>query len=491
MFLFSFFFAVTAHVLKTEPSFISRSETFKFISGDIIKLPCDVANAENFIVAWKRGIAIISAGTVKVTPDPRFKLTNTYSLEIRDAVPQDAGDYICQIATLEPREITHTVEILVPARIHHISSGGHLQVKKGGSVRIECSASGNPSPNVTWTRKNNVLPNGEDKLFSPILSVENMDRHKGGVYICTATNGVGKAASSQVILHVLYPPEITVESPIVYSGEGQEAMLVCIVHGEASPEVIWFKDTMQLDTTERHIMENRGSRHTLIIRKVHPQDFGNYSCNAENQLGKSKKYLTLSGKPNTAIFRSAPISQYKDRYNVSWTVDSHSPIEEYKLYFRRSSEEQELDNNIEQQSQALQHQTQHSHGSNSLYPNNYRNNYGNMHWRNDWRDVVLPAIPLSHLYTQSMSYMIRGLDPDQQYEAKVQARNRYGWSNISDRFTFSTSSNDLGSFLNHGLTDSEMRGLSVTYYSNAAKHQISKLLFFTATLLLHLLSKQL
>lgn len=67
---------------------------------------------ENFIVAWKRGIAIISAGTVKVTPDPRVRLGNGYSLEIRDAVPQDAGDYICQIATLEPREITHTVEIL-------------------------------------------------------------------------------------------------------------------------------------------------------------------------------------------------------------------------------------------------------------------------------------------------------------------------------------------------------------------------------------------
>lgn len=49
---------------------------------------------DNFIVAWKRGIAIISAGTVKVTPDPRIRLANGYSLEIRDAVPQDAGDYI-------------------------------------------------------------------------------------------------------------------------------------------------------------------------------------------------------------------------------------------------------------------------------------------------------------------------------------------------------------------------------------------------------------
>jgi hypothetical protein len=53
----------------------------------------------------------------------------------------------------------------VPARIHHISSGGHLQVKKGNSVRIECSASGNPSPNVTWTRKNNVLPNGTSSFL--------------------------------------------------------------------------------------------------------------------------------------------------------------------------------------------------------------------------------------------------------------------------------------------------------------------------------------
>lgn len=67
---------------------------------------------EKYIVAWKRGIAILSAGSVKVTPDPRVRLVNGYSLQIQDAVPQDAGDYVCQIATMEPREITHTVEIL-------------------------------------------------------------------------------------------------------------------------------------------------------------------------------------------------------------------------------------------------------------------------------------------------------------------------------------------------------------------------------------------
>uniref|UniRef100_A0A1B0DQK8 Uncharacterized protein n=1 Tax=Phlebotomus papatasi TaxID=29031 RepID=A0A1B0DQK8_PHLPP len=70
------------------------------------------ARVGTYVLAWKRGIAILTAGTVKVTPDPRVRLVNGYTLQIKDAVPQDAGDYICQIATLDPREITHHVEIL-------------------------------------------------------------------------------------------------------------------------------------------------------------------------------------------------------------------------------------------------------------------------------------------------------------------------------------------------------------------------------------------
>lgn len=64
------------------------------------------------MLVWKKGIAVLSAGNVKVSPDPRISLVNGYGLEIKEASPQDAGDYVCQIGTLEPREITHTLEIL-------------------------------------------------------------------------------------------------------------------------------------------------------------------------------------------------------------------------------------------------------------------------------------------------------------------------------------------------------------------------------------------
>lgn len=130
------------------------------------------------------------------------------------------------------------------------------------------------------------------------------------------------------------PPEITIEKPLVHSGVGQEAVLVCIVHGEAQPEVSWYRDTMQIDQSERHIIEARGARHSLIIRRMHSQDFGNYTCVADNQLGKQRKTITLTGKPNPATFRSAPVSQWKDRYNITWVVESYTPIEEYRLHYK-------------------------------------------------------------------------------------------------------------------------------------------------------------
>jgi hypothetical protein len=44
---------------------------------------------------------------------------------------------------------------------------------------------------------------GEEKFVSASYIIENMDRHKGGTYICTANNGVGQVATSQIVLHVL------------------------------------------------------------------------------------------------------------------------------------------------------------------------------------------------------------------------------------------------------------------------------------------------
>lgn len=56
------------------------------------------------------------------------------------------------------------------------------------------------------------------------------------------------------------PPEIEVEQPTVHSGIGHEAQLVCIVHGEPTPSVVWYQDTTQLGITEQFSQQVRFSK---------------------------------------------------------------------------------------------------------------------------------------------------------------------------------------------------------------------------------------
>ncbi|CAB0006232.1 unnamed protein product [Nesidiocoris tenuis] len=90
-----------------------------------------------------------------------------------------------------------------------------------------------------------------------------------------------------------------------------------------------------MEPTERKTMETRGNKHSLNIKQVQSSDFGNYSCVAENSLGRAKKYMELSGRPSPAQFRSAPFSRSKDSYNLTWMVESYPPLEEVRLLYRK------------------------------------------------------------------------------------------------------------------------------------------------------------
>ena len=51
--------------------------------------------------------------------------------------------------------------------------------------------------------QNNVLPSGEKSFESQSIVIQDLNRHHSGSYICTASNGVGQAASAEINLKVL------------------------------------------------------------------------------------------------------------------------------------------------------------------------------------------------------------------------------------------------------------------------------------------------
>lgn len=66
----------------------------------------------SFVLLWRRGGSVLTAGHLKITRDARFKIVGDYNLQIAGVRTQDAGDYICQIGDQETRDQVHTVEIL-------------------------------------------------------------------------------------------------------------------------------------------------------------------------------------------------------------------------------------------------------------------------------------------------------------------------------------------------------------------------------------------
>ncbi|XP_040574178.1 lachesin isoform X1 [Lepeophtheirus salmonis] len=408
-----------------EPTFITSPETFRVPVNDRVILPCNVQNLGDHVIVWRKGHEVISAGKILVSRDPRFRLHyDDFRLELNNIKPIDAGDFVCQVSILgKALEVAHTVEVLVPPHVRPKHPEGNIVVKKGTQVTLECLASGNPVPSVRWSREHDLLPHGKVSCQNQhCYTIHKVDRYDAGRYICSADNGVGNPANATINLQVLYEPEIDVEVEKVHSGRGKEAHLTCLVHGEPRPNTRWYKDSVLLTPNGRIRMEEKDATHryTLVLTIADIDDFGNYSCVAENSLGMSKRNIEVHGRPTPAVFRPLPAhlkftSDNSQVFELYWTVDSFTPIEEYRLLYRQIKPYHPNDGSID----AIT-------GGGS-----------------DWTNIIIPGDDSNHNggndpgFHHSKRFPIPDIVPGTEYECLVQARNKYGWSEASRIHQFS------------------------------------------------------
>ena len=87
--------------------------------------------------------------------------------------------------------------------------------------------------------------------------------------------------------------------------EGHGARLECEVSGSPSPRVTWYRGDTRLEPSTKHVSarEEVGghvTRHVMSVSHVGDEDYGNYSCEANNTVGSDryilKRLVTLSSK---------------------------------------------------------------------------------------------------------------------------------------------------------------------------------------------------
>ncbi|XP_019508069.1 PREDICTED: myosin light chain kinase, smooth muscle isoform X2 [Hipposideros armiger] len=76
--------------------------------------------------------------------------------------------------------------------------------------------------------------------------------------------------------------------------DGSQVTMTVQVSGNPPPEVIWLHNGNEIQESEDFHFEQRGTRHSLCIQEVFPEDTGTYTCEAWNSAGEVRTQAVLT-----------------------------------------------------------------------------------------------------------------------------------------------------------------------------------------------------
>ncbi|XP_043854027.1 basal cell adhesion molecule [Dromiciops gliroides] len=154
-----------------------------------------------------------------------------------------SGLYQCEVPDFDADpevELTQKLEIHVgyldPLEL---IPGENVTVPLGGSTELDCLASGDPTPELLWTKDSIPLEQG------PHLTLTNVSFTSAGIYTCEASvpKVPGLTRNRHLQLFVQGKPELKPEEmqPQGKSGwtEGDEVTLTCSARGHPTPKMSW------------------------------------------------------------------------------------------------------------------------------------------------------------------------------------------------------------------------------------------------------------
>ncbi|XP_045464515.1 Down syndrome cell adhesion molecule-like protein Dscam2 isoform X8 [Harmonia axyridis] len=218
------------------------------------------------------------------------------TLMINNVGREDRGMYQCVIRRAEGDTAQAAAELqLGDAPPMLIYSFIEQTLQPGPAVSLKCSASGNPTPEISWSLDGFQLPSHGRFVIGQYVTVHgdvishvNISHvmvEDGGEYTCTAKNRAGTSSHS-ARLNVYGMPYIRL-IPKVTAVSGEVLQLKCPVAGYPIEEIHWERAGRELPDDLRQKVMPDG---TLVINPVEKKaDSGVYTCWARNKQGHSAR----------------------------------------------------------------------------------------------------------------------------------------------------------------------------------------------------------
>ncbi|XP_042252138.1 muscle, skeletal receptor tyrosine-protein kinase isoform X1 [Thunnus maccoyii] len=170
--------------LKMKPQIKRHPTNVTLLVESKAVLPCVTLGNPKPDVTWLKDDELI-----KVTD--RVTILDYGALKIHNIQKEDAGQYRCVarnsfgLAFSKPV----TIEVQAPARILRVPK--EKRVAYGSQISLECNATGNPIPTITWLENGNTISGAsvdETLVGEVILSVLKVTVNKPALYTCQASN---------------------------------------------------------------------------------------------------------------------------------------------------------------------------------------------------------------------------------------------------------------------------------------------------------------
>ncbi|XP_045065406.1 basement membrane-specific heparan sulfate proteoglycan core protein-like isoform X1 [Coregonus clupeaformis] len=217
-------------------------------------------------------------------------------ITITDARPSNQGTYHCVATNLFG--ITQSIVSLIirESPVVTVTPQGPVRVRMGEPINLECQASGEPRPSVTWHRldsaHNTMLSSPVPMESNAVMQVLVARPEDSGTYVCTARNNKDTTETRVEVIveggaQVPITPRASVPDPLMVVVEGQTATLRCDAHGFPTPKITWSK--LRAPLPWRHkVVDN-----TLVLPSVGRADSGEYICNATNNMGTTEVTIMM------------------------------------------------------------------------------------------------------------------------------------------------------------------------------------------------------
>ena len=137
------------------------------------------------MVSWRKSSGPLPQGRVKY---------NNSALQILHLRKDDSDLYFCAASNLLGRVEKKTLLVVVSPPRFTVKPPAKVVARVGGSLKLNCSATGDPQPVISWKKQGGQLPVVRSQQINGSLVIRGITMNDKGNYICVAVNaGVFKS----------------------------------------------------------------------------------------------------------------------------------------------------------------------------------------------------------------------------------------------------------------------------------------------------------